>query len=91
MITLGLGEAAYAPTADALPLDLAPPNLSGRYTALHQLAWGISGAIAPTLCAVLVRHGRFSLWVTLGLLSLGLATAYTIAERSIGERLRSSE
>ena len=47
MVILGFGESAYAPTADLVPLELAPPGLAGRYTAVHQLAWGVSGAVAP--------------------------------------------
>lgn len=61
MTILGFGEAAYAPTADSLPLELAPPGLDARYTAVHQLAWGISGAIAPSLAAALLVAGRATL------------------------------
>jgi hypothetical protein len=39
-LALGIAGAGYSPTADALPLFLAPEGFSGRYTALHQLAWG---------------------------------------------------
>ena len=51
IVALGLGEAAYAPSADSLPLELAPAGLSGRYTAVHQLGWGVSAAIAPVLAS----------------------------------------
>lgn len=78
MILLGFGEAAYAPTADALPLELAPPRLAGRYTALHQLAWGISGALAPVLAAALLGRGRSTLWLALAAMALALAAAYTV-------------
>ena len=38
VLLLGLGEAFYAPTADALPAALAHLDLRGRYAALHQMA-----------------------------------------------------
>lgn len=76
MILLGVGEAAYAPTADALPLELAPPHLAGRYTAVHQLAWGISGALAPVVTAVLLSRGPGTLWLAFAALALALAVAY---------------
>lgn len=78
IILLGFGEAAYAPTADALPLELAPPHLAGRYTALHQLAWGVSGALAPILAASLLSHGRSILWLTFAAMALALAAAYGV-------------
>lgn len=82
MTILGFGEAVYAPTADSLPLELAPPGLAGRYTAVHQLAWGISGAIAPTLAAVLLVAGRATLWAALAAGALVLAAAYAAADKS---------
>jgi MFS family permease len=85
MILLGFGEAAYAPTADALPLELAPPHLAGRYTAVHQLAWGISGAVAPVAAALLLSHGRSTFWLIFAALALALAAAYSaIADRPLG-------
>jgi MFS family permease len=83
IVVLGLGEAAYAPTADAVPLELAPPDQAGRYTAMHQLAWGISGAIAPSLAALLLTHGRATLWIVLALVSAALSLAYALAGRAL--------
>jgi MFS family permease len=87
MLLLGFGEAAYAPTADALPLELAPPHLAGRYTAVHQLAWGISGALAPLLAASLLSHGKSTLWLTLAAAALALAAAYSVAAQRGRSRL----
>jgi MFS family permease len=78
-VVLGLGELAYAPAADALPVELAPTGLVGRYTAVHQLAWGVSGAIAPALVGALLVHGRATLWLVLAALAAGLAAAYGLA------------
>jgi MFS family permease len=88
VVALGVGEAAYAPSADSLPLELAPPGLSGRYTAVHQLGWGISGAIAPVLAGALLAAGHATLWIVLTLASFGLAAAYVAARAAWGDRLQ---
>lgn len=80
-ILLGVGEALYAPTADALPAALAPPALRGRYAAVHQMAWGISEAVAPTLGAVTLAAGNAVVWLTLAAIAVVAALGYRAAER----------
>ena len=86
VVLIGLGEAFYAPTADALPAALAPPELRGRYAAVHQMAWGISEAIAPTLGAVTLAAGNSVLWLTLAALAAASSLAYRALERPVGRR-----
>jgi MFS family permease len=86
MILLGVGEAIYAPTADALPIALAPPELAGRYSALHQLAWGISGTIAPVLTAWLLALGPLTVWLAVSAAAAMTAAAYLWLERRVGVR-----
>jgi Na+/melibiose symporter-like transporter len=81
VILLGIGEAMYAPTADALPAALAPAQLRGRYAAVHQMAWGISEAIAPTLGAATLAADSAVLWLTLGGIAAGTAVTYRGLER----------
>jgi MFS family permease len=81
VLLLGIGEAFYAPTADALPAALAPLDLRGRYAALHQMAWGISEALAPTVGAVALAAGNSALWLTLAVLAACCALAYRALER----------
>jgi len=85
-IVLGVGEAIYAPTADALPLALAPAGLEGRYSAIHQLAWGISGTLAPVLTAWLLVIGSQTIWLALMAMAALLAMAYLALQRRIGGR-----
>jgi MFS family permease len=85
-IILGLGEALYAPTADALPLALAPAGLAGRYSAIHQLAWGISGTLAPVLTAWLLVVGNQAVWLVLTVTAAVLAIAYLTLEARFGQR-----
>lgn len=83
---LGFGEVFYAPTADALPAALAPPALRGRYAALHQLAWGISDTLAPTLVAAALSVGSTFLWSLLAVLAAGSAAAYRSLEGIVAGR-----
>ena len=85
-LLLGLGEAVYAPTADALPAALAPVALRGRYAAVHQMAWGISEAIAPTVGAAALAAGTAALWLTLTAIACASAFAYRALERPTAGR-----
>jgi hypothetical protein len=86
VLLLGLGEAFYAPTADALPAALAPRALRGRYAALHQMAWGISESIAPTLGALTLAVGNAALWLTLAGTAAVTAFLYRVLEKPTGRR-----
>jgi MFS family permease len=86
ILLLGVGEAFYAPTADSLPAALAPLDRRGRYAALHQMAWGISEAIAPVLGAAALAAGNAVLWSTLAAIALACAISYRALERAVGGR-----
>jgi MFS family permease len=85
-LLVGVGEAIYAPTADALPAALAPPHLRGRYAALHQMAWGVSEMITPALVAVALASGAYTLWLILAALAIAAVAAYRALERLAGDR-----
>jgi MFS family permease len=88
MALLGLGEAFYAPTADALPAALAPPGLLGRYAAVHQMAWGVSEVLAPLLVGILLVRGVATTWIVLAALAGLTLGAYRILERVAAVRDR---
>jgi MFS family permease len=79
---VGVGEAIYAPTADALPAALAPTHLRGRYAAVHQMAWGVSETIVPALVALALASGDYTLWLVLAALALVTALAYRALEHA---------
>jgi MFS family permease len=86
MVLLGFGEALYAPTADTLPLALAPPPLRGRYAALHQMAWGVSETVAPALTGFLLAISGSMLWSVLAALAVITIVAYEAIAARIGGR-----
>jgi MFS family permease len=85
-VLLGIGEAIYAPTADALPTALAPVHLRGRYAALHQLAWGISETLAPALVGVALVGSGAGLWGALILLAILAIAGYRLLEGPTHDR-----
>jgi MFS family permease len=85
-ILVGIGEAIYAPTADALPAALAPAQLRGRYAALHQMAWGVSETITPALVAIALAGSDYMLWLILAGLAVATALAYRAVESAVGKR-----
>jgi MFS family permease len=85
-LLVGVGEAIYAPTADALPAALAPPHLRGRYGALHQMAWGVSETITPALVSVTLASGSYTLWAVLAVLAVAATGSYRALEHRAGER-----
>lgn len=83
----GIAEGAYSLTADAIPVTIAPVGLAGRYTALHQMAWGISETLVPTVVALLIGLSVGALWLVLGLLATFNAVSYVVLEPVIGARV----
>ena len=88
VLAFGLGEALYGPTADTLPLAIAPAGLAGRYTAMHQVAWGISGIIAPALVGALIGNRPTLFWLVLAGIAAGTAAAYRLLPKATQERAR---
>lgn len=86
MVSLGIGEALYAPTADALPLAIAPLGLAGQYTAIHQTAWGVSGTIAPALTVAFLLARPDALWWALAAASGLTALTYLWLQPRVGIR-----
>jgi MFS family permease len=69
-IVYTVGELLGGPVLGALGAEAAPDHLRGRYLSLMQLAWTISGAVAPVTFAWLLERGESPIWVALGAVSL---------------------
>jgi MFS family permease len=75
-IVYTLAELTGGPVLGALAAESAPPHLRGRYLSLIQLAWNISGTIAPLLFAWLLDQGPQPLWwVLLATVAMGVLVA----------------
>jgi MFS family permease len=73
-VVYSLGELTGGPVTAALAAEAAPPHLRGRYLSLIQLAWNVSGTVAPVAFAWLLDRGERPLWyLMLGVTLLGAA------------------
>lgn len=73
VVVYTLAELTGGPVLGALAAESAPPHLRGRYLSLIQLAWNISGTVAPLLFAWLLDRGPQPLWwVLLGAVAVGV-------------------
>ena len=79
------GELLGGPVLGALGAEAAPEHLRGRYLSLVQLAWTISGAIAPVAFAWLLDRGESPLWVVLLALSVAGALLAVLLGRVMPE------
>jgi MFS family permease len=82
----GIAESAYTLTADALAVTIAPAGLAGRYTALHQMAWGVAESLVPALVALLIGLSVPVLWLSLAALAGANAASYVLLEPFLGKR-----
>ncbi|HET9422318.1 MAG TPA: MFS transporter [Nocardioides sp.] len=57
-----IGELMAGPVLGALSAEAAPDEHRGRYMSVVQLAWNISGAVAPLLYAALLDSGPLAIW-----------------------------
>ena len=75
-----VAELMGGPVLGALSAEAAPEHLRGRYLSLIQLAWNVSGTVAPVLFAWLLDRGESPLWVVM----LGVAVVSTLVAVRLG-------
>ena len=73
------GEMVWSPVGPALPNDLAPEHLRGRYNAVSSLNWTLAGSIGPAFGGFMLDRRLPYQWV-LALL-LGFAISAVLAGR----------
>jgi MFS family permease len=75
-----LAELTGGPVLAALGAEAAAEHLRGRYLSLIQLAWNISGTVAPVLFAWLLERGAAPLWWVM----LAVAAASALVAARLG-------
>ncbi|MGI8646347.1 MAG: MFS transporter [Nocardioides sp.] len=79
-IVYTLAELTGGPVLAATAAEAAPDHLRGRYLSMIQLAWNLSGTIAPVLFAWLLERGPEPIW----LLMLALAGLFSLITLRLG-------
>jgi MFS family permease len=85
IVAFTVAEVLQGPTINALVVDIAPANASGRHMAAFQLSWSLSQAAAPLLLTWLLSRGPQWPWIAL---MAACALAITAAQRSARTRPR---
>ncbi|MDE9364423.1 MFS transporter [Luteipulveratus sp. YIM 133132] len=71
-----LGELVAGPVLITIAVESRPEEVRGRYLALQQLTWLVTGVVAPTTYTWLLSHGKATVWLALaGLALLGCLVA----------------
>jgi MFS family permease len=83
VVVYTLAELTGGPVLSALAAEAAPEHLRGRYMSLVQLAWNVSGTVAPVAFAWLLDQGPSPLWVVM----LGVTLAAALAAAWLGRVL----
>jgi MFS family permease len=81
-----LGEIALFTATPGLIAELSPPGRRGAYQGTYQLTWGLAGATAPALGAMVMgTFGARTLWMACLAIGLTSAAAHGVVT---GRRLR---
>jgi MFS family permease len=88
MVVFALGECLHGAIHAPLGVDLAPPQLVGRYLALSSLSWQAGWIIGPAGGGFFLQHRPLLLWPVAAALNLICAGAALALERRLPTRVR---
>jgi MFS family permease len=88
MLVFAVGECLHGAIHTPLSVDLAPPQLVGRYVAAASLSWQVGWIIGPAGGGFLLQHAPLVLWPVAAGVNVACAVAALILERRLPERVR---
>jgi MFS family permease len=88
MLVFALGECLHGAIHAPLGVDLAPPQLVGRYLALSSLSWQVGWIIGPAAGGFMLQHAPLALWPAAAGVNLVCAGAELALERRLPEHTR---
>jgi MFS family permease len=88
MLVFALGECLHGAIHAPLGVDLAPPQLVGRYLALSSLSWQVGWIIGPAAGGFMLQHAPLALWPAAACVNLACAGAALALERRLPEHVR---
>jgi MFS family permease len=88
MLVFALGECLHGAIHAPLGVDLAPPQLVGRYLALSSLSWQVGWIIGPAAGGFMLQHAPLALWPAAAGVNLACAGAALALERRLPEHVR---
>jgi MFS family permease len=88
MLVFAIGECLHGAIHTPLSVDLAPPQLVGRYVAAASLSWQVGWIIGPAGGGFLLQHSPLVLWPVAAGVNVACAAAVLVLERRLPERVR---
>ena len=88
MLVFAIGECLHGAIHAPLAVDLAPPQLVGRYTAAASISWQIGWIVGPAAGGFLLQHRPLLLWPIAAGVNLLCAAGSLALERRLPERVR---
>jgi MFS family permease len=88
MLVFALGECLHGAIHTPLSVDLAPPQLVGRYVAAASLSWQVGWIVGPAGGGFVLQHAPLALWPAAAALNLLCAIAALALEPRLPEAVR---
>ncbi len=88
VLVFALGECLHGAIQAPLSVDLAPPQLVGRYLAASSISWQIGWIVGPAAGGFLLQHRPLLLWPLAAGANLVCAGAALALERRLPEDVR---
>src|SRR6185312_14742853 len=88
MLIFAVGECLHGAIHAPLSVDLAPPQLVGRYLAAASISWQIGWIVGPAAGGFFLQHRPLLLWPLAAGVNLACAAAALRLERDLPEGVR---
>jgi MFS family permease len=88
MLVFAVGECLHGAIHAPLSVDLAPPQLVGRYLAAASISWQIGWIVGPAAGGFLLQHRPLLLWPIAAGVNLGCAAWALGLERRLPRQVR---
>jgi MFS family permease len=88
MLVFAIGECLHGTIHTPLSVDLAPPQLVGRYVAAASISWQIGWIIGPAAGGFLLQHRPLLLWPIAAAVNLACAAGALALEPRLPKQVR---
>ena len=88
VLVFAIGECLHGAIHAPLSVDLAPPQLVGRYVAAASISWQIGWIVGPAAGGFLLQHRPLLLWPIAACVNLACAAGALALEPRLPERVR---